>query len=211
MRVSKNNLCEYFWLFIMGSVFGWFLEGAYSYLIYHKLINHTCLVIGPFNMIYGLGAVVLTAVTSKFKDNSNFKLFVICFVSGTLIEYISSFFMERLLGFVSWDYSNRFLNINGRVCLLMSILWGGLGIFWVRIIYPFIKLFFDKINYNNLKKIMLFLIFFLIFDIALTCSAVVRANNLERGIAPQNKYEEFLDKTFNKAYLKNMFNDKWHE
>ena len=31
----------------------------------------------------------------------------------------------------------------------------------------------------------------------------------EKGIEAKYKYEEVLDKTFNKEYLKNMYNDSW--
>ena len=43
----------------------------------------------------------------------------------------------------------------------------------------------------------------------LTYSAVERAQAAERGIPPQNAYEEVLDRTFNKEYLTNMFNNNW--
>ena len=50
---------------------------------------------------------------------------------------------------------------------------------------------------------------FLILDMLLTYSAVERARANERGIPPQNMYEEILDETFNKDYLTNMFNNNW--
>ena len=43
----------------------------------------------------------------------------------------------------------------------------------------------------------------------LTISAVVRAREKENGLEPRNAYERLLDKTFNKDYLYNMYNNNW--
>ena len=117
--------------------------------------------------------------------------------------------MELVLGFTAWDYSAKPFNINGRVCLLYSLAWGLLAIFWIKVVYPHAIKFIDKLEYKIGKKIALCLAIFLIFDLIFTYSAVERAKANERGIPPQNTYEEILDKTFNKEYLKNMFNNNW--
>ena len=59
------------------------------------------------------------------------------------------------------------------------------------------------------KRLAIFLSIFLVFDIFLTGVAINRARNKEKGIEAKYKYEEVLDKTFNKEYLKNMYNDSW--
>ena len=117
--------------------------------------------------------------------------------------------MELVLGFTAWDYSNMFLNINGRICLLFSIFWGGLGILWIKILYPQIDKLLKKINPQIYKIIVIFLTIFLVFDIIFTISCVIRAREADKGIQPNNSYEKFLDKTFNSKYLKNMFNNNW--
>jgi hypothetical protein len=55
------------------------------------------------------------------------------------------------------------------------------------------------------------MIVFLIFDEALTVQAIERAKEKDRGIEASNKYEEFLDNTFNRDYLNNMFNRRWNK
>ena len=57
-------------MFLIGSVFGWILEGIGSIVIDHMLLNHSALVIGPFNIIYGVGVCVLTASLLKYKDKN---------------------------------------------------------------------------------------------------------------------------------------------
>ena len=207
--MKKLNFNTLFYIFIFGSVFGWIFEGIYTLIKKGLLINHSALVIGPFNIVYGIGAVLLTLILLKFKDKSYIKLFLISFLFGTILEYILSVSMEYLVGFTAWDYSKKFLNINGRVALFYSISWGILGIVWIKLCYPFVIKLINRIDVVVRKKLMLFLIMFLLFDTILTFSAINRARECDKGIAPSNTYEKFLDNTFNSKYLKNMFNNKW--
>ncbi len=209
-KKEKINFYNMFWLFILASVFGWIVEGIYTYIRRGQLINHSAVVIGPFNMAYGICACFLTAILYKYRDDSKIKIFLISFIGGSVIEYLMSLGMEVFLGFTAWNYSRYFLNINGRICLLYSVFWGILGIVWIKICFPFIVKFLTKINqfkYNGF--LVKFLIAFLIFDILLTIGAIERARSFEKGIAPANKIEVFLDNTFNKDYLTNMFNNNW--
>ncbi len=196
-------------MFLIGSVFGWILEGIGSIVIDHMLINHSALVIGPFNAIYGVGACALTAALLKFKDKNIFLIFIIGFIGGSLIEYIMSWGMELVLGFTAWDYSSFFLNINGRICLVYSCIWGVLSIVWIKYLYPLMQKLIDKINPKLGQKLIVYISIFLAFDVMFTAQCILRAKACDKGIAPQNSYERFLDKTFNSAYLKNMFSNNW--
>lgn len=207
--MKKLSFYNMFYIFILGSIFGWFIEGIYTLIKKGLLINHSALVIGPFNIVYGIGALLFTIILYKYKDNSYMKLFIISFIFGTILEYILSLSMEFLVGFTAWDYSKKFLNINGRVALFYSICWGLLGIIWIKWCYPLVMKIIEKINYNFGKKLMIFLIIFLIFDTLLTFSAINRARDFDKEIKPANTYEKFLDNTFNSKYLKNMFNNRW--
>lgn len=210
MKKEKITFYDIFYLFIFGCIFGWIVEGIWTLLKRHILMNHSALVIGPFNVVYGVGAVVLTLMLYKIKDAGIFKIFKTSFITGSILEYMMSFLMEYMLGFVAWDYSRKFLNINGRICLLYSTFWGFLGILWIKIIYPKLKNIIDKQNHRIGKKVMYFLIVFLFFDTLLTFSAVNRGKEFEKGIPPSNKYEEFLDNNFSTSYLNNMYNNRWN-
>ena len=208
-KSSKKNIYNFFWLFIFGSVFGWICEVLFSLVVHGEFINHSALVIGPFDFCYGICACALTCLLYKFKDKGVIPLFFISFTLGSVLEYIMSWGMEFALGFCAWDYSHMFLNLNGRICLAMSCLWGFLGIIWIKNIYPYIAKLIAKMSSNFGHKLTIILIIFLAFDLALTASAVIRAKKWEQGIPPSNFYEKFLDKTFNKDYLYNMFNNSW--
>ena len=204
-----KKLYKLLYIFIITSICGYFVELVWSLVTKGILINHSAVVIGPFNFAYGICGVVLTLLLYKFKDESYLKIFLLSFIGGSILEYIMSWGMELVLGFTAWDYSNSFLNINGRICLLFSIFWGILGILWIKILYPQIEKMLNKINPKTYKIIIICLTIFLLFDILLTVSSVNRAREADKGIPPSNGYERFLDNTFNSKYLKNMFNNNW--
>lgn len=204
-----KKLYDLFHIFIITSVCGYFIELIWTFLTKGIFINHSAVVIGPFNFAYGICGIVLTLLLYRFKDESYLKIFILSFIGGSILEYIMSWGMELVLGFTAWDYSDKFLNINGRICLSFSIFWGLLGILWIKILYPPIEKLLERIPPNIYKTVAICLFIFIILDILLTISCVNRARAADQGIPPNNSYESFLDNTFNSKYLKNMFNNNW--
>ena len=197
------------YIFVISSICGYFIELVWSLITKGIFINHSAVVIGPFNFAYGICAVALTVLLYKFKDEPCWKIFLLSFIGGSILEYVMSLGMELVLGFTAWDYSNMFLNINGRICLLFSIFWGILGIFWIKVVYPQFEKLLNKINPKAYNIIAICLTVFLVFDILFTINCVSRAREADKGFPPKNSYERFLDNTFNSKYLKNMFNNNW--
>ena len=210
-NMNKDKLFNYFWICILASIIGYIVEGIYTLFPEFIWLNHSALVIGPFDLVYGIGAVLLTILLYKYKDDSIFKLFILGFIGGTIAEYIASWGMELVFGFSSWDYSNDFLNINGRVALIYSIFWGLLSVVWIKYIYPFLAKLINKINKPIWHKITIFLIIFLILDSILSMSAIFRANARDKGIVAQNIYEEFLDEAFPNKFMNRTYGYHWSE
>lgn len=71
-----------------------------------------------------------------------------------------------------WDYSNELFNINGRICLVFSIVWGIIGLIFVDKIHPFIKEHTEKrlkyIDYKIKEKIARIMIFIVGSDIIIS-------------------------------------------
>ena len=132
--VVVKKFYNLFYIFIISSVLGYIIEFLWTFFVHGMLINHSAVVIGPFNFAYGICAIMLTILLYKYKNDNYFKIFVLSFVGGSILEYIMSFGMELVLEFTAWDYSNYFLNINGRICFLYSLFWGLLGVLWIKLI-----------------------------------------------------------------------------
>lgn len=143
--------------FIIYSFIGYIVETLFALINYNVLESRKSFLYGPFCGIYGLGAVVLILSLKYFRKN-NYTLFVGGFLVGATLEYIISYLGEVMFDARWWDYSNRFLNINGRICLLYSLFWGILALILMRIINPqvdkFIEYMKDKIKLKPLKIIV---------------------------------------------------------
>jgi len=211
MSKEKLSFYELFYIFISGCLMGYVVEGIWSLFKRGILINHTSLVLGPFNLVYGFSAVILTIFLYRFKNRKNIEIFLMSFSIGTILEYIMSFGMEKVFGFIAWNYSKKPFNINGRICLLYSIFWGILGLIWLKKLLPKVLTFIRNGNKESSIKLMKYLIIFLIFDIVLTLGAIDRGHEYDMGIKPQNKIDEIYDKYFGVDYLNNMFNNRWNK
>ncbi len=51
-----------------------------------------------------------------------------------------------------WDYSDKFLNLNGRISLIYSIFWGLLGLYLLKVVNPKVDKFIDwlKVKFKNI-------------------------------------------------------------
>ena len=126
-----------FLIFIMFSVIGWVSEVIYVGLTSaHKFVNRGFLH-GPLCPIYGVGGVVILMLPQQLY-NTWIPLFLSSMILCTIVEYITSYLMEKLFHARWWDYSKHKFNIKGRVCLLNSLLFGFMGLGVIRFVYPHI-------------------------------------------------------------------------
>ena len=115
-----------FLLFIFYSFLGWLMEVTCKLIQYKRFINRGFLM-GPICPIYGHGAIIMLILLKDFASNP-FILFVMSMLVCTTLEYLTSYFMEKLFSARWWDYSNKKFNINGRVCLRNTLCFGILAI-----------------------------------------------------------------------------------
>lgn len=53
--------------------------------------------------------------------------------------------MQALFGAKWWDYTGEFLNLNGRITLSFSIVWGASAILFIKFVQPFTTKIVGKI------------------------------------------------------------------
>ena len=152
---------RYFLLFFIYSFMGWFMEVVLSLFGKHKFINRGFL-IGPYCPIYGYGCLAITVLLRRFQSDP-IVLFIMSMAICSLIEYFTSYIMEKIFHARWWDYSDKKFNINGRICLDFIVAFGFLGSVVVYIINPFFNSLIDKIPSNILQ--VCFIILFIIFII----------------------------------------------
>lgn len=137
---TTNKYILYFFLY---SFLGWIMETLYSYIALGYFDNRGFL-IGPMCPIYGFGMLILTVGLSKYKDH-NIKLFIVAALVLSFFEYITSFALDAVFGLKWWDYTNDFLNINGRICLYFTIAWGIIALIVVNFVHPFTEKIVNKL------------------------------------------------------------------
>ena len=202
MHIDKNKFgnlksCNYyaiFSLFIAGSVAGFILEGIWCVIYRGYWESHSALLLGPFCVIYGIGAVAVYVLAFLLPSKNILIQFVLYTFAGAVTEYISSLFQEICFGSVSWDYSHHFMNLGGRVSLKMAGVLGILGIIFIRLLFPRLKQILSKIQARPYKIIVLLFTVWMVFDVALSSVALIRWHNRQLDIASNYRMEQMLDK-----------------
>ena len=129
--------CIYFLLFIIYSFLGWLLEVINIYITSKKFVNRGFL-IGPICPIYGYGVLAIIFLIGP--DTHDFiSVFLKSILVCAILEYFTSYLMEKIFKARWWDYSKNKFNINGRICLETMIPFGLLATLIVYIIHPVIK------------------------------------------------------------------------
>ena len=191
-----KEISEIFLLFIIYSSLGWLMEIIVTLYNKKKFINRGFL-IGPYCPIYGWGCLSLIILLDKYKSNIII-LFMMSIIICSILEYYTSYFMEKLFKTRWWDYSQKKYNINGRICLETMIPFGILGCIVICIINPTLVGILNKMptNIMNFLAIILFIIF--LVDNIISIDIIFKLRNVV------SKYEKD-EKEEIKKKVKDMF------
>lgn len=194
----------------IGSFVGVVIELIWCLLRHGYLESRSGLVYGPFNLLYGAGAVALTGALYKFRNKGAWISFLGGMLVGSVVEYLCSWGQELLFGSRSWDYSEVPFNINGRICLLYSFFWGFLGVLWIKDLYPRMAKWILKIPNVSGKILTWALTVFFVFNSAMSLVAVARWSERLKDLEPSNGFEEFLDERFPDERMERIYaNMEW--
>lgn len=109
-------------LFFLLAFTGWLWEVALFFCTEHAFINRG-VYRGPYLPVYGAGGLLLCFLLRPMKKRP-FLVFCLSVLLCSVLEYFTSYFLERRWGIRWWDYSGHFLNVNGRICLLGAVVFG---------------------------------------------------------------------------------------
>lgn len=159
MVIFGYDIRIYFLLFIIYSVAGWCMEVICKLIQYKRFINRGFL-IGPWCSIYGYGALLITFLLQKYTDDA-LVLFVMAIVVCGTLEYLTSYFMEKIFKARWWDYSTKRFNLNGRICAETMIPFGILGTLVICVINPIFEYLLNLFNFETIKitAVVLFIIY----------------------------------------------------
>lgn len=204
-----------FFIFLIGSVIG----SVYEEILYmgQSLIKTGQLdfalrqgvIYGPFNVVYGFGAVLMCLVLVT-KKRPAWQTFTISAVLGGVLEYILSLLQEIFTHTVSWDYSNKFLNIGGRTTIPYMLVWGLLGLVFVDYVYPFFSRLIERIPLKTGEIFFRVALVFMLIDMAVSWTAVIRQTLRHNNVPPFTPVGEFYDSYYTDEFLEHYYPNMRH-
>lgn len=182
----KVRYSTLFWLFFFGSIAGFVLEGLWCILTRGYWEHHSATVWGPFCIIYGSGAVAVYLLSIFLRKKDILVQFAAFTLSGAAVEYFGSLLQEICFGSISWDYSAHALNLGGRVSLKMALMWGILGILFMRLAFPLLNKLFEKMKGKGWKIACIGMTVFMVVNLLTSAAAVTRWRTRSEGTEATN-------------------------
>lgn len=160
-------------LFFIYSVLGFLIESVACSFWEKKIVKDRGFLIGPYCPIYGTGAIMMILFLTKYK-NDPLAFFIMAVVYASIIEYLTSYILEKLFKARWWDYSDKKFNVNGRISLSTSFMFGVLGIFLIYFMNPLLEKGLSLIPKDIFICISLITLVFFLIDIIVTFTVVSR-------------------------------------
>jgi uncharacterized membrane protein len=195
-------ISQYFIAFIVFSFIGWIYECIYC-TIMEKHWQNRGFLFGPICPIYGVCVVLAIIVFGQLHipgvsyETPVWKLFIICALMSAVIEYLTSYVLERIFHAVWWDYSNIIFNINGRICLPATCGFGIAGVLIVKYIFPMITSM--SWSAHPLLNELIALLFMLLLGVDLSLTVASLTNMLSRMESMQLEFDKRMQSGYEKA------------
>lgn len=194
-----------FWLFLIAGIVGDFIEVAFWLVTRGELISRSSLIYGPFSLVWGLGAVLLTMAFHRMDDQGAARIIMAGTVLGGAYEYICSWVQEVLFGACFWDYRHLPFNLNGRVNLIFCLFWGLAALVWVRLFFPVLCMFIDRVPRDRGRRMVRAAALFLVCSTALSAAALFRMDQRRRDVPASGAVAQFLDEVYPDSWLRDRY------
>ena len=195
-QVFMEIIYKYFLYFIIYSFLGWVMEVFTSLWNKHKFVNRGFL-IGPYCPIYGWGCLAIILVVGN-NTSDILSVFLKAILICSLLEYFTSYFMEKIYNVRWWDYSNKRFNINGRICLETMIPFGLLASLIIYVLHPAVIKLVDKLSPTALFWVALTIFIIYIIDNIISTYILFKIKGKIKSERKDNteKIKQYIEKWF---------------
>ena len=202
-------------LFFIYGFAGWCMEVVLKYIQYHRFINRGFLT-GPICPIYGCGAVLITVIVGNLADVESgvVMTFAMSFVICGAVEYLTSLVLEKIFHARWWDYSQKPMNMHGRVWIGNLLLFGLAGIGIIHILNPFLLKLLAPVPINVRKATATVLLAVLAADFVISYFVLKLVKDGIDSSEADNTEEiskEVRQLLTNKSYFYKRFSDAYPE
>ena len=181
------NIYKWFLLFIIYSFIGWIAEIVCQLLNNKKYVNRGFL-IGPYCPIYGFGSILMIILLQRYLNNPVL-LFFMAVLICSLLEYFTSYIMEKLFKARWWDYSEKKFNLNGRISLDTMILFGLGGVIVLYFVNPFILGILNSWPSTVIKLLSVLIFIIYLLDTIISSKIIISFRNTTKKEARDNTDE----------------------
>lgn len=152
---SALNFYKIVYIYALGGLVGTVWETTFEFLNGNGFVWCNGSICTPFNFVYGAGGVVIILCLRKRKKWR--EVFLIGSIGAGAVEYVLSFLDELFLGTRSWDYSDYFLNIDGRTNIPYMLFFGALCVVVVFLVWQPLNSWLDSLPKRVMKVLAVIL------------------------------------------------------
>ena len=202
-------------LFFVYAFAGWCMEVILKYRQYHRFINRGFLT-GPVCPVYGCGAVLITVVIGNLAsvESGLIMTFALSFVICGAVEYLTSLVLEKIFHARWWDYSQKPMNLHGRVWIGNLLLFGLAGIAIILLLNPAFYSVLDRIPLRTREVLAVVLLAIIAADFVISCFVLKLVKAGIDSSEADNTEEigkEIRQLLTNRSYFYKRFSDAYPE
>jgi len=198
-----DTLAKYFIIFYFYSIVGYFCEIISIFRLRKEFVWNRGYLLGPYLPVFGFGGILITIFLTQYKEEP-LTLFILGMVYCGTLEYLTSLLLEKIFHLRWWDYSQRKFNINGRICLETSVMFG-LGA--IVLVYFSNTVLFNFINqFPSIVVTTVAIVIFLIMliDFAISTMEIIRLKSDIKLVGTKDATYE-LKKKMKESLQKNYY------
>ena len=203
---GKITYDKLFWLFLFGSVIGVIVEGTFCLLFKGHWESHVLTLVGQFNALYGIGAVLFYIIITLLRDKSIIVKSGVIMIAATLLELLCGIFLADMLGMKAWDYSNNIMNFRGIICLTFAVGWGVSG-FVFCLLYERVDRFLCKLVSKKWHVACIALSLFMAVNLSVTAVAIERWSSRHYGFQANTYTQRVIDEYTPDDWMQMRFPD----
>ncbi|WP_041139470.1 putative ABC transporter permease [Beduini massiliensis] len=207
-KIFAKGYCfaKIFIFFLIGCIIGTYYEEWLFFIKVGQTTSRQGLIYGPFSPIYGVGVAIFVACLGKYNDQRSIaKTLLYASLIGGVTEFATSWIAEVFFGVEFWNYSGYVLNIAGRTTVPFMLGWGIGGTLLMKVIYPFISKWIEKIPYSIAHPVYYVVLILILFDVVLTYTAFARMALRDQGKPPYSIIGELMDDWYDDAFMYQTF------
>ena len=166
-------------MFMLYGFLGYIYEMIHMRITTKELVNRGFLN-GPIIPVYAVGTLFIIILLDNIKSNILLTIILITIICS-VVEYTTSFILEKIFKIRLWDYSDKKFNIHGRVCPNTMCQFVLLALVALYIIEPYYINLLNSINNTYLIAISIVLVILFIIDFTVSNMLLLKFLKTDTG------------------------------